>query len=171
MLHDLFGMPFEEIAPSSGNPWWRRASWPAERGGGCRGRRRRASATTPGMWPATARWCARSWPRARGGDLEGLVAVLDSDVVLHSDGGTAAPERTRVVRGAHSVATGALIASRLVGTAKLVLVNGAPGVVSFDATGRPYAVMGFAFRAGKITQIDILGDPDRLARLDLAAIP
>ena len=76
-----------------------------------------------------------------------------------------------MLRGAHSVATGALIASRLVGTAKLVRVNGAPGLVSFDTSGRPYAVMGFAFRAGKITEVDILGDPDRLARLESRGHP
>jgi RNA polymerase sigma factor (sigma-70 family) len=170
VLHDLFAMPFEEIAPIVGR------SLVATRQLASRGRRRVQGASPAGLANdngdvARNREVVRAFlAAARGGDFGGLIAVLDPDVVLHSDGGAAAPERTRAVRGAHSVATGALIASRLVGTAKLVLVNGAPGVVSFDAAGRPYAVMGFAFRSGKIVQIDILGDPDRLARLDLAAM-
>jgi RNA polymerase sigma factor (sigma-70 family) len=177
VLHDMFATPFEEIAPIVGR------SVEATRQLASRARRRVQGASPAGVAGVASdtsdarrdrernREIVRAFMAAsRGGDFDALVAVLDPDVVLRSDGGAAAPERTRTVRGAKSVATGALIASRLAGTAKLALVNGAPGIVSFDAAGRPFAVMGFSFRAGKIAEIDILGDTARLARLDLGAV-
>ena len=171
MLHDLFALPFEEIAPIVGR------SPVATRQLASRARRRVQGASPAGLANDNAdmarnREVVRAFlAAARGGDFAGLVAVLAPDVVLHSDGGTAAPERTRVVRGAHSVATGALIASRVVGTAKLALVNGAPGLISFDTAGRPDAVMGFAFGAGKITEVAISATRTDWRGWNLAAIP
>jgi ketosteroid isomerase-like protein len=102
---------------------------------------------------------------ARDGDFDALVAVLDPDVVLRADTGPAAP--SRVVRGADVVARQALMWSRVDLTPHRVLVNGAAGIVSTRA-GQPFSVGAPAVREGRIVAIDILGDPERLARLDLA---
>src|SRR5205823_14183976 len=109
---------------------------------------------------------------ARGGDLNGLLAVLDPDVVLRADRGALPPAASRVVRGARAVAGQALNSSQ--GTRdhmfiKEAFVNGAAGVVVF-AGGQPFSVMGFTVAGGKIIAIDILADPARLRQLDLALI-
>jgi RNA polymerase sigma-70 factor (ECF subfamily) len=106
---------------------------------------------------------------ARGGDFEALVAVLDPDVVLRSDGGTARPIATAVVHGARAVAERAMTFARLSPFVRPALINGAAGVV-VAPQGKPFSVMAFTVRAGKIVAIDSLADPTRLRQLDLAVL-
>ena len=106
---------------------------------------------------------------ARDGDFDALVAVLDPDVVLRSDGGVVRPGASQVVHGAEEVAASALTFARLSPFVRPALVNGAAGVV-VAPHGRPFSVMGFTVRDGKIVEIDGIADPERLARLDLAGL-
>ena len=106
---------------------------------------------------------------ARRGDLESLVAVLDPDVVLRADGGTARPEASVVVQGAAAVAGRAVMFEQPSALVRAAMVNGAAGVV-VTMGGQPIAVMGFTVSRGKVAQIDVLADPERLSRLDLAVL-
>jgi len=106
---------------------------------------------------------------AREGDFEALLAVLDEDVVLRADYGASLAGASRLVRGARAVAEGALSFSRLSRFARPALVNGAAGLVTVRE-GQPFSVMGFTVVCGKIVAIDILADPERLRRLDLAVL-
>jgi RNA polymerase sigma-70 factor (ECF subfamily) len=104
---------------------------------------------------------------AREGDFEGLVAVLDPDVVLRADVGGVAPGASRVIRGAPAVADQALAFARRYGrSARPALVNGAAGVVAASER-RLMSVLGFTVTRGKIVEIDILADPDRLSKIAL----
>ena len=107
---------------------------------------------------------------ARRGDFDALIAVLDPDVVLRSDGGERRRQMTLVQRGAAEVARNALAGGALsAATLRPALVNGAAGVVVI--VGRqPFAVMAFTVARGKIAEINVVMDPDRLARLDLAVL-
>jgi RNA polymerase sigma factor (sigma-70 family) len=165
VLHDMFAVPFEEIAPIVGR------SEVAARQLASRARRRVRGATpVPDTDLTRQREVVDAFlAAARGGDFEALLAVLDPDVVLRSDGGLVRPGLSREVRGARAVAEGALDFSRLVPFAQAALVNGAAGVVAFRR-GQPVSVMGFTVRGGKIVEIDILVDPARLRRLDLAVL-
>jgi RNA polymerase sigma-70 factor, ECF subfamily len=163
VLHDMFAVPFEEIAPIVGR------SATAARQLASRGRRR-----VQGVTPAPDADRARQrevvdafFAAARGGDFEALVNVLDPDVVLRADLG-AAPG-TGVVRGAENVAARATMFAAPNRIARPALVNGAAGAV-IVVDGRPIAVMGFTVSEGRIVAIDALGDPDRVAQLDLTAL-
>jgi len=98
-----------------------------------------------------------------------LVAVLDPEIVLRADGGALAGA-SRIVRGPQAVAAQASTFSRLGLSNQFVLVNGNIGLVSRRSDGRLFAVLGFTIAGGKIVEIDILADPERLSRLDLSAI-
>lgn len=103
---------------------------------------------------------------ARDGDFASLVAVLDSEVVLRGDAGAMAPDRSVEIRGAEQVARSALTFSRL-GLLRIpVLVNGAAGLLC-TIEGKLFSIMAFTVQSGKIAEIDILSDPERLGRLDL----
>lgn len=104
---------------------------------------------------------------ARGGDLEALLAVLDPEVVVRSDGGTLSPSLLR--HGAEDVASQAITSARFAQAAHATLVNGSPGVVAV-AEGRAMSVMAFTIQGGRITAIDVLTDPERLARIDLSVL-
>ncbi len=106
---------------------------------------------------------------AHNGDFDALVAVLDPEVVLRSDGGTARPEISMVLRGAAAVAERTLSIAQSTAPKRPVLVNGAAGVV-VTAGGQAVAVMGFTVSRGKIAEIDVIADPERLRRLDLAVL-
>jgi RNA polymerase sigma-70 factor (ECF subfamily) len=106
---------------------------------------------------------------AQKGDFEGLVAVLDPDIVLRADGGAIAG-LSRVVRGANAVASQAATFSSSGLSNQLVLVNGSLGFVARRPDGRVFSVIGFTIAGGKIVEMDILADPDRLSRLDLSAV-
>jgi RNA polymerase sigma factor (sigma-70 family) len=165
VLHDMFSMPFEEIAPIVGR------SPAATRQLASRARRRvQGAATSPEVDLAHQREVVDAFlAAARDGDFEALVAVLDPEVVLRSDGGVVRPGASVVVHGARAVAEQALIFSRLFPFVRPAVVNGAAGVVVAPG-GRPFSVMGFTVRGGKIVEIDVLADPGRLEQLELAEL-
>ena len=103
---------------------------------------------------------------AHRGDFDALVAMLDPDVVVRSDGGEQRPAFSFVRRGAGEVARTALASAQPSAVRIPALVNGAAGVVVMT-NGQPFAVMGFTVARGKIVEIDCVLDPERLARLDL----
>ena len=163
VLHDTFGVPFAEIAPIVGR------TPAAARQLASRARNRvRGASPAPGIDLAGQREVVDAFLAAsRGGDFEALLAVLDPDVVLRADNGTAGA--SRLVRGARAVANQALTYSRLAPYSRPALVNGAPGTVTAPG-GVPRAVMGFTVAGGRIVEIDILADTERLRRLDLSAV-
>ncbi|MEV4756036.1 RNA polymerase sigma factor SigJ [Micromonospora sp. NPDC049559] len=165
VLHDMFAIPFEEIAPLVDR------SPAATRQLASRARRRvRDQAPTPDPDRARQREVVDAFFAAtRDGDLQALVAVLDPDVVLRSDGGATLAHQTVTIRGARTVAERAATFGRLAPFARPVLVNGLAGVVVV-AQGRPISVMGFTVTAGRIVAIDVLADPERLRKLDLAVL-
>jgi RNA polymerase sigma factor (sigma-70 family) len=162
VLHDMFAVPFDQIAPMVGR------SPAAARQLASRARRRvQSEAPPPDPDLSQQREVVDAFfAAARGGDFDALVAVLDPDVVLRSDGGTARPSATAVVHGARAVAERAFTFARLSPFVRPALVNGAAGVV-VAPRGRPFSVMAFTVRAGKIVAIDSLSDPARLRELDL----
>jgi len=165
VLHDVFGMTFDEIAPIVDR------SPVAARQLASRARRRIQS-KTPSSDPdlrQQRRVLEAFLAAAHEGDFERLVAVLDPDIVLRADGGALAGA-SRVVRGGQAVAAQAASFSRLGLSNQLVLVNGHLGFVSRRPDGRVFAVLGFTIAGGKVVEIDILADPERLSRLDLSAI-
>jgi RNA polymerase sigma-70 factor (ECF subfamily) len=165
VLHDIFGVPFVEIAPIVGR------SPSAARQLASRARRRlQGAATAPDADLTRQRAVVDAFfAAARGGDFDALLAVLDPDVVLRSDGGVVHPGASVVVHGARAVATQALTFARLSPFVRPVLVNGAAGVV-VTRRGRPFSVMGFTVTGGKIVAIDVLADPERLRQLDLSVL-
>lgn len=163
VLHDMFAVPFDEIASITGR------SPAAARQLASRARRRvQRQAPVPDADLARQRSVVDAFSAAaREGDFDALVAVLDPDIVLRADGGTRRPGESVVVRGARAVAERAFTFARLTPYARPALVNGAAGaVVILD--GRPFAVMGFTVADGRIVEIDILSDPLRLDELELA---
>jgi RNA polymerase sigma factor (sigma-70 family) len=163
VLHDMFSVPFEEIAPVVGR------SPTAARQLASRARRRvQGEAHVPDADLATQRKVVDAFLAAsRDGDFDTLLAVLDPDVVLRIDGGAVRAGLSRKVRGARAVAEQTLTFSRLSPFVRPALVNGAAGVV-VAPRGRPFSVMGFTIRGGKIVEVDILADPARLSRLDVS---
>ena len=165
VLHDVFGMTFDEVAPIVDR------SPVAARQLASRARRRvqrKAPSADPDL-RQQRRVLDAFLAAARDGDVEQLVAVLDPDIVLRADGGALAGA-SRVVRGTHAVAAQAASFSKLGLSNQFVLVNGNVGVVSRRPDGRLFSVLGFTIAGGKIVEIDILADPERLSRLDLSAI-
>jgi RNA polymerase sigma-70 factor (ECF subfamily) len=162
VLHDTFGVPFEEIAPIVGR------SPAAARQLASRARRRvRGTAASPERDPARQRAVVDAFhAAARDGDFEALVAVLDPDVVLRADVGAVAGGLTEI-HGAAGVAGQALAFRQAAGVPVPALVNGTAGVVNFE-DGRPKSVLAFTVADGRIVAIDILADPGRLAALDLS---
>ena len=169
VLHDTFGLPFGEIASITGR------SPAAARQLASRGRRR-IQGTGPDTDPAAGARLARQrklteafLAASRGGNLEGLISVLDPDVVLHSDAATSLSGVPITVRGAAAVAGGARAASTRSRFGRVALVNGTPGLI-MAPRGRLLIALAFTFSGDKISQIDVIGDPDRLAALDLALL-
>ena len=165
VLHDTFAVPFEEIAPIVGR------SPTAARQLASRARRRvQGAATSADAGLACQQEAVDAFLAAsREGDFEALLAVLDPDVVLRIDGGAVRAGLSREVRGVRAVAEQTLTFSRLSPFVRPALVNGAAGVV-VAPRGRPFSVMGFTVRRGKIVEIDVLADPARLRQLDLAVL-
>jgi RNA polymerase sigma-70 factor (ECF subfamily) len=165
VLHDVFGMTFDEIAPIVDR------SVVAARQLASRARRR-----VQGQAPASdadlrqqRRVVDAFLAAAQEGDFERLVAVLDPEIVLRADGG-AIKGMSRLVRGAQAVAAQAATFSKVALTTQVVLVNGNIGLVCRLPDGRLFSVIGFTIADGKVVEMDILADPDRLNRLDLSAI-
>jgi RNA polymerase sigma-70 factor (ECF subfamily) len=160
VLHDIFAMPFEEIAPIV------ERTPEAARQLASRARRRvQERKATPDADLEVQRSVVEAFARAaRDGDFEGLLAVLDPDVVLRSDGGAMQPDRSGQIRGAWQVARGAQSFSHLGLLTLPALVNGASGLVC-KLDGKLFAILAFTVRGGKIAEMDILSDTERLTRL------
>jgi RNA polymerase sigma-70 factor, ECF subfamily len=164
VLHDVFGMTLDEIAPIVDR------SPDAARQLASRARRR-VQSNAPGSdrdLRQQRRVVDEFLAAVREGNFEKLVAVLDPDIVLRVDGG-AVVTASRVVRGGRVVAAQAAGFSKLVSN-QIVLVNGNIGFVARSPDGRVFSVIGLTIANGRIAEMNILADPDRLARLDLSAI-
>jgi RNA polymerase sigma factor (sigma-70 family) len=167
VLHDMFGVPFDEIAPLVERT-------PAAARQLASRARRQVRGTVPegDADPAQQREVVDAFlAAARDGDFEGLVAVLDPDVVLRVDRGAMPMPRgaSREVHGARAVAEQARSFASLAQFAKPALVNGAAGFV-VARQGRPFSVAGFTIAGGKIVEIDLLADSERLRDLDLTML-
>ena len=159
VLHDLFDLPFTDIAPIVG----RTPAAARQLASRARRRVRGADLCAPDTDRARQRAVVDAFfAAARRHDFERLLSLLDPDVVLRSDAGAWRPQLTLVLRGARAVARRAvpLPNSELLP----VLVNGGPGVLVLLA-GRPFGIMAFTVRGGRIIEIDGIVEPDRVRRL------
>jgi RNA polymerase sigma factor (sigma-70 family) len=166
VLHDMFDLPFEEIAPMVGR------TPQATRQLASRARRRikGTQILTPERDLARQQAAVDAFFAAgRSGDFDALVAVLHPDVVARADFSPGRPDRSTVVRGAAAVARLARMGASPATAVHPALVNGAAGVV-ITVRGRPHAVMAFTVAEGKVVQIDTIADPDRVARLAAAVL-
>jgi RNA polymerase sigma factor (sigma-70 family) len=157
VLHDMFAVPFDEIAAIVGR------SPAAARQLASRARRRvQGAARVPGAELASQRAVVSAFLAAlRGGDLDALLAVLDPDLVVRAD--------AKEIRGARVWATQAMAFSRAIRFAQPALVNGAVGVV-VAPRGRLFRVLNISIAGGKIAAIEVVTDPARLRGLDLAVL-
>jgi RNA polymerase sigma-70 factor (ECF subfamily) len=164
VLHDMFAVPFEDIAPIV------ERSPDAARQLASRARRRVRGADPGPDADIAAQWevVDAFLAAARNGDFEALVAVLDPDVVLRADGGSFA-ELSAHIQGAENVAGQALYWSRVDLTHRRALINGAAGIVAFR-DGQPFSIGAFTIKSGRIAEIDFLADPERIAQLDLSEL-
>jgi RNA polymerase sigma factor (sigma-70 family) len=165
VLHDMFAVPFDEIAPIV------ERSPEAARQLASRARRRvQGEAPAPDADLDTQRAVVDAFLAAsREGDFEALLEVLDPDVVLRADAGAVAIGSHAVVRGAETVARQATAFRQLGVDVRLALVNGAVGTVTLR-DGKPFTIAGFTIRGGRIVAMDVLADPERLGRLDLTML-
>src|SRR5215207_9208413 len=163
VLHDIFAVPFDEIAPMIGR------SPAAARQLASRARRRvQGAAAVPDADLTRQREVVNAFFAAtRGGDFEALVATLDPGVVLRVDRGARRPGAPGEVRGVEAVAEQIRSFARFAAFARPALVNGAAGLV-VARRGRPLTVAGFTVAEGRIVEIDLLADPERLRRIDLS---
>ena len=169
VLHDMFELPFEEIAPMVGR------TPAAARQLASRARRRvkGAEVAAPDRDLARQREVVDAFfSAARGGDFDALVAVLDPGVVLRIDAGAWHSAASMAISGAAAVARQAvsgLTTALRVAQLRPVLVNGATGVV-ITRRGRPVTVMGFTVAEGKIVEIDAIADPERVRKFAAAVL-
>ncbi len=162
VLHDMFAVPFEEIAAMVDR------SPQATRQLASRARRRvRTVAPSPDP-DLTRQWAVVDayFAAVREGDLQALVAVLDPDVVLRAHRRDGDPLE---LRGAERVARGAMTARRFAPYVRPALVNGAAGVVAFDGE-RPFAVLAFTVVGDRALAIDVFNDPELVAKLNIHTI-
>jgi RNA polymerase sigma-70 factor (ECF subfamily) len=156
VLHDLFALPFEEIAPIIGR------SSTAARQLASRARRRVQGAAMPDSDLARQRKVVDAFlAAAHGGDFDALLAVLDPEVVLRADRDPA----SRGIRGSMAVAQQAAAFSKLVQRTESVIVNGAPGIVSWLPNGKPLAVLGFVVTHDRIAEIYVISNPEHVEQL------
>jgi RNA polymerase sigma-70 factor (ECF subfamily) len=165
VLHDMFGMAFDEIAPIVGR------SETATRQLASRARRRvRGGEATVKPDLVRQREVVDAFLAAlRGGDFEGLLAVLDPDLVVRSDGAVRAGVPPTEIRGAAVWAKGAVAYGHMAKLARLALVDGGVGLV-MAPQGKLLRALRFSFANGKITGIEVIGDPARLGALDLSVV-
>jgi RNA polymerase sigma factor (sigma-70 family) len=165
VLHDVFGMTFDEIAPIVD-----RSSIAARQLASRARRRVQGRVPDADRDPRQQRRVVDAFlAAAREGDFDGLMTVLDPDIVLRADGGALA-SASRVVRGAQAVAGQAATFSKLGLFTQIVLVNGDVGLLSRTADGRLFSVIGLTIARGRIVEMNILADPERLKRLDVSAV-
>jgi RNA polymerase sigma factor (sigma-70 family) len=156
VLHDMFAMPFEEIAPIVGK------SAVAARQLASRARKRVQGATPPTGDFARRRAVVDAFvAAARNGDFEALVALLDPDVLLRADRGPA----VNGIRGPQAIASQAVTFSKVIARTEPVIVSGSPGIVSWLPNGEPLSVLGFVFAGERIREIYVISEPDRLRQL------
>jgi RNA polymerase sigma-70 factor, ECF subfamily len=164
VLHDMFDVPFEEIAPMVGR------SPTAARQLASRARRRVKGADTPDPDLARQRAVVDAFfLAARSGDLDGLVAVLHPDVILRVDFGPSRPGASRMVRGAAAVARQARLGANPAALLHPALINGAAGVV-ITLDGKPHGVMAFTVVNDQVVELDIIADPERICRVASAVL-
>ena len=165
VLHDTFGLPFGQIAAITGR------SPAAARQLASRARRRiQGTASVPRSRLARQREVADAFlAAARGGDLGALLAVLDPEVVLHADAAAVPSGAPATLRGAAAVARGARVASGRSRYSRVALVNGTPGIV-MAPRGRLILVLALTIGDSTISRIDVIADPARLEKLDLAVL-
>jgi RNA polymerase sigma-70 factor (ECF subfamily) len=168
VLHDMFAMPFTEVATVLGR------STEATRQLASRARRRVRGAPSPDRAADLGRQrevATAFLAASRGGDFSALVALLDSDVTLTADAAATPSGRPMRLQGAELVSRGAVAASVRAADSQLALVNGDVGVV-FAPAGRLRIVLALTVSpARRITAIDVIADPGRLRRLRLAVLP
>ena len=161
VMHDMFAVPFEDIAPIVGR------SVEATRQLASRARRRVRVGETPGPDRAQQREVVEAFLAAlRRGDFEGLLAVLDPDLVVRADMAAGAPTE---IRGAAAWAKGAVSYGELARLVRPALVNGAVGLV-MAAQGRVVRALTFKIADGKISEIDVIGNPARLGELEVSFV-
>jgi RNA polymerase sigma factor (sigma-70 family) len=164
VLHDLFAVSFEEIASIVGR------SPTAARQLASRARRRVQGAEVAATDLSEQREVVEAFLAAlRGGDFEGLVAVLDPEVVVRIDRTAAAPGAPTEVRGARNWAKGAIAFAQHIRFVQPALINGTVGLV-WAPRGRLYRALSFTFTEGKIAQVEVIADPERLEELQLAVL-
>jgi RNA polymerase sigma factor (sigma-70 family) len=166
VLHDMFELPFDEIAPMVGR------SPAAARQLASRARRRVKGAEVPTPDPDLARQRAvvdAFFLAARSGDFDALVALLHPDVVLRTDFGPNGPAASTVVHGAAAVARQARLGANPAAQLHPALVNGAAGVV-ITLGGRPHVVMAFTVAQDRVVEIDVIADPERVRRVSSAVL-
>ena len=173
VLHDVFAVPFDDI----GQVLDRTPAAAKQLASRARQRLRGTGLTAPPGQTAPAggdrarqRAVVSAFQAAsRAGDFDALLALLDPDVVLRADAGAGPFTPSQLVRGAPAVLAQTQRYAHLARYGHVVLINGAPGfLVAIE--GRPFALLAITVAGGKVTEIDILADPDRLARLDLSAV-
>ena len=163
VLHDMFAMPFDEIAPIVDR------SEAATRQLASRARRRLQGATHPPDpdLREQRRVVDAFLAAARAGDFEALLEILDPDVVFRLDAGGVPPRARPPLQGAETVAARVLErGGRLAGFARPAVVNGTAGLI-VAPRGRPFAVVAFTVAEGRINEIDVIADPTKLRRLSL----
>jgi len=165
VLHDMFAMPFAEIAPMVGR------TPEAARQLASRGRRRVQQVAIPAATDVARQRTVVDafFAAARSGDFDALVAVLHPDVVLRADFGARRPAASAVVHGAAAVARQARLGASAAAVLHPALVNGAPGVV-ITMRGRPHAVMAFSVVDDKVVEIDAFLDRERVHRIAAAVL-
>jgi RNA polymerase sigma-70 factor (ECF subfamily) len=164
VLHDMFDLPFEEIAPMVGR------SAVAARQLASRARRRVRGAEIPDPDLARQRAVVDAFfLAARGGDFDALVALLHPDVVLRADFGPSRPPASMIVRGAAAVARQARLGANPAALLHPALINGAAGVV-ITLDGRPHVVMAFTIVNDQVVELDIFADPERVRRVASAVL-
>jgi RNA polymerase sigma-70 factor (ECF subfamily) len=165
VLHDMFGVPFDDIAPIVDR------SPQAARQLASRARRRVQARPTTSDVDVTAQYeLVQAFVAAsRSGDFAALLATLDPDIVLLADGGRALPGLSKEVRGAENVARQASMFARMDLETYPILVNGAAGMLVLR-NGAPFSVATLVVRNGRIAEMDFLADPERLAALDLDVV-
>jgi len=166
VLHDMFDLAFEEIAPMVGR------SPAAARQLASRARRRVKGSAVPSPDPDIARQRAivdAFFAAARGGDFDALLALLHPEVVLRADYGPSRPSESRVVRGAAAVVRQARLGANPAAELHPALINGAAGVV-ITIDGQAHVVMAFIVTQDQVVEIDVIADPERVRRVASAVL-
>jgi RNA polymerase sigma factor (sigma-70 family) len=164
VLHDMFELPFDEIAPMVGR------SPAAARQLASRARHRVRGAEIPDSDIARQRTVVDAFfLAARSGDFDALVALLHPDVILRVDSGPSRPAASTIVRGAAAVARKARLGANPAAVLHPALINGAAGVV-ITLDGRPHGVMAFTVVNDQVVELDIIADPERIRRVASAVL-